>query len=57
MPPEYAGLTKGRTGKEQLTIEIKDKSWEEEKEGLVKITLESFSEDKIVIRKVYNKSE
>ena len=40
----------------QLTVEIKDKSWEEEKEGLVKITLESFSEDKIVIRKVYNKS-
>ena len=51
MPPEYAGLTR-----EELTVEIKDKSWEEEKEGLVKITLESFSEDKIVIRKVYNKS-
>ena len=54
MPPEYAGLT--REELEQLTVEIKDKSWEEEKEGLVKITLESFSEDKIVIRKVYNKS-
>ena len=55
MPPEYAGLTREELEK-QLTIEIKDKSWEEEKEGLVKITLESFSEDKIVIRKVYNKS-
>lgn len=55
MPPEYAGLTREELEK-QLTVEIKDKSWEEEKEGLVKITLESFSEDKIVIRKVYNKS-
>ena len=52
MPPEYAGLTREELEK-QLTVEIKDK---EEKEGLVKITLESFSEDKIVIRKVYNKS-
>ena len=50
MPPEYAGLTREELEK-QLTVEIKDKSWEEEKEGLVKITLESFSEDKIVIRK------
>ena len=49
MPPEYAGLTREELEK-QLTVEIKDKSWEEEKEGLVKITLESFSEDKIVIR-------
>ena len=40
MPPEYAGLTR-----EEL-----------EKQLLVKITLESFSEGKIVIRKVYNKS-
>ena len=48
MPPEYAGLTREELEK-QLTAEIKDKSWEEEKEGLVKITLESFSE-------VYNKS-
>ena len=55
MPPEYAGLTREELEK-QLTVEIKDKSWEEEKEGLVKITLESFSEGKIVIRKVYNKS-
>ena len=55
MPPEYAGLTREELEK-QLTVEIKDKSWEEEKEGLVKITLESFSEDKIVIRNVYNKS-
>ena len=47
MPPEYAGLTREELEK-QLTVEIKDKSWEEEKEGL--------SEDKIVIRKVYNKS-
>ncbi len=44
MPPEYAGLTREELEK-QLTVEIKDKSWEEEKEGLVKITLESFSVD------------
>ena len=55
VPPEYAGLTREELEK-QLAVEIKNKSWEEEKEGLVKITLESFSEDKIVIRKVYNKS-
>lgn len=33
MPPEYAGLTREELEK-QLTVEIKDKSWEEEKEGL-----------------------
>ncbi len=55
VPAEYAGLTRKEL-EHELSVEFATMSWEEEKAGLVKISLESFSEDKIVIKKVYNKS-
>lgn len=55
VPPKYAGLTRKEL-EHELATEFATMSWEEEKAGLVKITLESFSEEQIVIKKVYNKS-
>lgn len=55
VPASYAGLTRQEL-EHQLAVELATMSWEEEKAGLVKISLESFSAEKIVIRKVYNKS-
>lgn len=55
VPPEYAGLTRKEL-EHELATELVTMSWEEEKAGLVKISLESFSEEQIVIKKVYNKS-
>lgn len=55
VPAAYAGLTRKEL-EHQLAVEFATMSWEEEKAGLVKISLESFSAEKIVIRKVYNKS-
>ena len=55
VPPEYAGLTRKQL-EHELATELATMSWEEEKQGLVKISLESFSEDQIVIKKIYNKS-
>lgn len=55
VPAAYAGLTREEL-EHQLAVEFATMSWEEEKAGLVKISLESFSAEKIVIKKVYNKS-
>lgn len=55
VPAAYAGLTRKEL-EHQLAVEFATMSWEEEKAGLVQISLESFSEEEIVIKKVYNKS-
>ena len=55
VPPEYAGLTRAEL-EHALQEEMASMSWEEEKAGRVKISLETFSEDQVVIKKVYNKS-
>lgn len=55
VPASYAGLNR-RELEHELAVEFATMSWEEEKAGLVRISLESFSADKIVIKKVYNKS-
>lgn len=55
VPAEYAGLTRKEL-EHQLAVEMATMSWEEEKAGLVSISLESFSEDQIVIKKIYNGS-
>lgn len=55
VPASYAGLTRKEL-EHELAVEFATMSWEEEKAGLVKISLESFSAEKIVIKKIYNKS-
>lgn len=55
VPDAYVGLTRTEL-EHQLAVEFATMPWEEEKEGLVKISLTSFSEEKIVVRKVYNKA-
>lgn len=55
VPAEYAGLTRKQL-EHQLAVEMATMSWEEEKAGLVSISLESFSEEQIVIKKIYNGS-
>ncbi len=56
VPAKYAGLTREEL-EHELAVEMATISWEEEEEGLVSMTLKSFSKDQIVIRKVYNSSK
>lgn len=56
VPAEYAGLTREEL-EHQLAVEMATMSYEDEKAGLVSISLESFSEDRIVIKKIYNSAD
>lgn len=53
MPPEYIGLNRSQL-QDQLAKEMATISREEEKNGLISITLQSFSDEQIVVRNTYS---
>ena len=52
MPAEYIGLTRQEL-QNKLVEELATISKQEEKKGLVSISLESFSKEKVVVRNIY----
>lgn len=53
MPPEYIGLNRSQL-QDQLAKEMATISREEEENGLISITLQSFSDEQIVVRNTYS---
>lgn len=56
IPTEYVGLTRSQM-EERLAEEMATLSKEEEEDGLVSISLQSFSAEQIVVRNIYSKKE
>ena len=56
MPPEYIGLNRSQL-EDRLVEEQATMSKEEEEKGLLSITLQSFSDEQIVVRNIYSEKE
>lgn len=56
IPPEYIGLNRSQL-EDRLAEEMATISKEEEEKGLLSITLQTFSEEQIVIRHIYSEKK
>lgn len=56
IPPEYIGLNRSQL-EDRLVEELATMSKEEEEKGLLSITLQSFSDEQIIVRNIYSEQK